>query len=317
MAQQFVYHMKGLTKTWPGGKKVLENVHLSFYPTAKIGVLGVNGSGKSTLLRIMAGIDTEFNGEGFITEGARVGYLPQEPHLDPDLGVRGNVMLGVAAKQDILNRYNELAMNYTDETADEMTKLQDEIEAKGLWDLDSQVEQAMDALGCPPDDADVAKLSGSERRRIALCRLLLEQPELLLLDEPTNHLDAETVNWLEGHLRSYPGAILIVTHDRYFLDNVTSWILELDRGRGIPYEGNYSSWLAQKQKRLEQEGREEEARMRSIEREREWIQASPRARQAKNKARFQRYEELVAKSADKASQTAQIVIPVAERLGQM
>jgi ATP-binding cassette ChvD family protein len=315
MAQQFVYHMKGLTKTWPGGKKVLENVHLSFYPTAKIGVLGVNGSGKSTLLRIMAGIDTEFNGEGFIAEGARVGYLPQEPHLDPDLGVRGNVMLGVAAKQDILNRYNELAMNYSDETADEMTRLQDEIEAQGLWDLDSQVEQAMDALGCPPDEADVDSLSGGERRRIALCRLLLEKPEMLLLDEPTNHLDAETVNWLEGHLRQYPGAILIVTHDRYFLDNVTGWILELDRGRGIPYEGNYSSWLKQKQKRLAQEGREEESRQRALEAESEWIASSPKARQTKSKARIQAYEELVQKQNDKAPSTAQIIIPVAERLG--
>jgi ATP-binding cassette ChvD family protein len=315
MAQQFVYHMKGLTKTWPGGKKVLENVHLSFYPTAKIGVLGVNGSGKSTLLRIMAGIDTEFNGEGFIAEGARVGYLPQEPHLDPDLGVRGNVMLGVAAKQDILNRYNELAMNYSDETADEMTRLQDEIEAQGLWDLDSQVEQAMDALGCPPDEADVDSLSGGERRRIALCRLLLEKPEMLLLDEPTNHLDAETVNWLEGHLRQYPGAILIVTHDRYFLDNVTGWILELDRGRGIPYEGNYSSWLKQKQKRLAQEGREEESRQRALEAESEWIASSPKARQTKSKARIQAYEELVQKQNDKAPSTAQIMIPVAERLG--
>jgi ATP-binding cassette ChvD family protein len=315
MAQQFVYHMKGLTKTWPGGKKVLENVHLSFYPTAKIGVLGVNGSGKSTLLRIMAGIDTEFNGEGFIAEGARVGYLPQEPHLDPDLGVRGNVMLGVAAKQDILNRYNELAMNYSDETADEMTRLQDEIEAQGLWDLDSQVEQAMDALGCPPDEADVDSLSGGERRRIALCRLLLEKPEMLLLDEPTNHLDAETVNWLEGHLRQYPGAILIVTHDRYFLDNVTGWILELDRGRGIPYEGNYSSWLKQKHKRLEQEGREEESRQRALEAESEWIASSPKARQTKSKARIQAYDELVKKQNDKAPTTAQIIIPVAERLG--
>ena len=228
-------------------------------------MLGVNGSGKSTLLRIMAGIDTEFTGEGFVAEGARVGYLPQEPHLDPALDVRGNVMLGVKEKQAILDRYNELAMNYSDETADEMTRLQDEIEAKGLWDLDSQVEQAMDALGCPPDDADVDKLSGGERRRVALCRLLLEKPDLLLLDEPTNHLDAETVNWLEGHLRNYPGAILIVTHDRYFLDNVTGWILELDRGRGIPYEGNYSAWLKQKQKRLragEQRGRGAPARAR-------------------------------------------------------
>ncbi|WP_158816417.1 energy-dependent translational throttle protein EttA [Methylocapsa sp. S129] len=315
MAQQFVYHMKGLTKTWPGGKKVLENVHLSFYPTAKIGVLGVNGSGKSTLLRIMAGIDTEFNGEGFIAEGARVGYLPQEPHLDPDLGVRGNVMLGVAEKQAILDRYNELAMNYSDETADEMTRLQDEIESQGLWDLDSQVEQAMDALGCPPDEADVDSLSGGERRRIALCRLLLEKPEMLLLDEPTNHLDAETVNWLEGHLRQYPGAILIVTHDRYFLDNVTGWILELDRGRGIPYEGNYSSWLKQKQKRLAQEGREEESRQRALEAESEWIASSPKARQTKSKARIQAYEELVQKQNDKAPTTAQIIIPVAERLG--
>ncbi len=315
-ARQFIYHMQGLTKTWPGGKKVLENVNLSFYPDAKIGVLGVNGSGKSTLLRIMAGLDTEFVGEGFVAEGARVGYLPQEPHLEPDLDVKGNAMLGVADKQAILDRYNELAMNYSDETADEMTRLQDEIEAKGLWDLDSQVDQAMDALGCPPDDADVTTLSGGERRRVALCRLLLEKPELLLLDEPTNHLDAETVNWLEGHLRNYPGAILIVTHDRYFLDNVTGWILELDRGRGIPYEGNYSSWLTQKQKRLEQEGREDVARQRALAEESEWIAASPKARQAKSKARIQAYEELVRKSSEKAPNTAQIVIPVAERLGQ-
>jgi len=316
MARQFVYHMQGLTKTYPGGKKVLENINLSFYPDAKIGVLGINGAGKSTLLRIMAGIDKEFVGEGFVAEGARVGYLPQEPHLDPALDVRGNVMLGVAAKKAILDRYNELAMNYSDETADEMTRLQDEIEAQGLWDLDSKVEQAMDALGCPADDSDVTKLSGGERRRVALCRLLLEEPELLLLDEPTNHLDAETVNWLEGHLRQYPGAILIVTHDRYFLDNVTGWILELDRGRGIPYEGNYSSWLKQKQKRLEQEGREEEARKRALEAESEWIASSPKARQAKSKARIQAYEELLKKQNEKAPSTAQIVIPVAERLGQ-
>ena len=315
MARQFIYHMQGLSKTWPGGKKVLDNVHLSFYPDAKIGVLGVNGSGKSTLLRIMAGLDKEFSGEGFVAEGARVGYLPQEPHLEPDLNVRENVMLGVAAKKDILDRYNDLAMNYSDETADEMTKLQDEIEAKNLWDLDSQVDQAMDALGCPPDDADVTKLSGGERRRVALCRLLLEQPELLLLDEPTNHLDAETVNWLEGHLREYPGAILIVTHDRYFLDNVTGWILELDRGKGIPYEGNYTNWLKQKQKRLSQESSEDKARARALEAESEWIAASPKARQAKSKARIQRYEELVAKSAEKAPTTAQIIIPIAERLG--
>jgi len=316
MARQFIYHMQGLNKTWPGGKKVLENIHLSFYPDAKIGVLGVNGSGKSTLLRIMAGMDTEFTGEAWAAEGARVGYLPQEPQLDPTLDVRGNVMLGVAAKQAILDRYNELAMNYSDETADEMMRLQDEIEAQGLWDLDSQVEQAMEALGCPADDADVSMLSGGERRRVALCKLLLEKPDLLLLDEPTNHLDAETVNWLEGHLRAYPGAILIVTHDRYFLDNVTGWILELDRGRGIPYEGNYTSWLGQKQKRLQQEASEDKARQRAIEAESEWISASPRARQAKSKARIARYDELVAKQNDKAPTSAQIIIPVAERLGQ-
>src|SRR5271169_6385367 len=315
-ARQFIYHMQGLGKTWPGGKKVLENINLSFYPDAKIGVLGVNGSGKSTLLRIMAGLDTEFVGEGFVAEGARVGYLPQEPQLDPALDVRGNAMLGVKDKQAILDRYNELAMNYSDDTADEMTRLQDEIEAKGLWDLDSQVEQAMDALGCPPDGADVATLSGGERRRVALCRLLLEKPDLLLLDEPTNHLDAETVNWLEGHLRAYPGAILIVTHDRYFLDNVTGWILELDRGKGIPYEGNYSSWLKQKQKRLEQEGREDVARQRALAEESEWIASSPRARQTKSKARIAAYDELVRKSNEKAPTAAQIVIPVSERLGQ-
>ena len=316
MAGQFVYHMQGLTKVYPGGKKVLDNVHLSFYPTAKIGVLGVNGSGKSTLLRIMGGIDTEFTGDGFVAEGARVGYLPQEPQLDPALGVRGNVMLGVARKQAILDRYNELAMNYSDETADEMTDLQDEIEAQGLWDLDAQVDQAMDALGCPAEDAEIETLSGGERRRVALCRLLLEKPEMLLLDEPTNHLDAETVSWLEGHLRAYPGAILIVTHDRYFLDNVTGWILELDRGRGIPYEGNYSTWLKQKQKRLLQEGREDEARMRALEAESEWISSSPKARQSKSKARIQRYEDLLAKSEERVPSITQIVIPVAERLGQ-
>jgi ATP-binding cassette ChvD family protein len=315
VARQFIYHMRGLSKTYAGGRKVLDDINLSFYPDAKIGVLGVNGAGKSTLLRIMAGLDGEFNGEAWAAEGARVGYLPQEPQLDPDKTVRENVLEGVAGSRAILERYNELAMNYSEETADEMTALQDEIEAKGLWDLDSRVDQAMDALRCPEDDADVSTLSGGERRRVALCRLLLEQPDLLLLDEPTNHLDAETVHWLEGHLRDYPGAILIVTHDRYFLDNVTGWILELDRGHGIPYEGNYSSWLEQKQKRLAQEGREEESRRRTIDREREWVAASPRARQAKSKARIQRYEELVARAAEKAPSTAQIVIPVAERLG--
>ncbi|KWV59734.1 ABC transporter ATP-binding protein [Bradyrhizobium macuxiense] len=314
MARQFIYFMQGLTKSYPT-RKVLDNIHLSFYPDAKIGVLGVNGSGKSTLLKIMAGLDKEYSGEAWVAEGARVGYLEQEPHLDPKLSVRENVMQGVAKQKAILDRYNELAVNYSDETADEMTKLQDEIEAQGLWDLDSKVDQAMDALRCPPDDADVTKLSGGERRRVALCRLLLDQPELLLLDEPTNHLDAESVSWLEGHLRNYPGAILIVTHDRYFLDNVTGWILELDRGRGIPYEGNYSSWLVQKQKRLEQEGREDAAHQKTLAREQEWVASSPKARQAKSKARYQRYEELLKKASEKQSQTAQIIIPVAERLG--
>ncbi|MCK1515750.1 energy-dependent translational throttle protein EttA [Bradyrhizobium sp. 190] len=315
MARQFVYFMQGLTKSYPT-RKVLDNVHLSFYPDAKIGVLGVNGSGKSTLLKIMAGLDKEYNGEAWVAEGARVGYLEQEPHLDPSKSVRENVMEGVAKQKAILDRYNELAMNYSDETADEMTKLQDEIEAAGLWDLDSKVDQAMDALRCPPDDADVTKLSGGERRRVALCKLLLDQPELLLLDEPTNHLDAESVSWLEGHLRNYPGAILIVTHDRYFLDNVTGWILELDRGKGIPYEGNYSSWLVQKQKRLEQEGREDAAHQKTLAREQEWIASSPKARQAKSKARYQRYEDLLKQASEKQTTTAQITIPVAERLGQ-
>ena len=314
--RQFIYHMQGLTKTYPPAKKVLDDIHLSFYPDAKIGVLGVNGSGKSTLLRIMAGIDKEFTGEAWVAEGARVGYLEQEPELDPNKTVRENVMEGVAAKKALLDRYNEIASNYSDETADEMAKLQDEIDSKNLWDLDSQVDLAMDALRCPSDEADVTKLSGGERRRVALCRLLLDQPDLLLLDEPTNHLDAESVNWLEGHLRNYPGAILIVTHDRYFLDNVTGWILELDHGRGIPYQGNYTSWLTQKQKRLEQEGREDEARRRTLEREQEWVQSSPKARQAKSKARYQRYEELLQIANAKVNTVAQITIPVAERLGQ-
>jgi ATP-binding cassette ChvD family protein len=308
--------MQGLTKTYPPSKKVLDNIHLSFYPDAKIGVLGVNGSGKSTLLRIMAGIDKEFTGEGWVADGAHVGYLEQEPQLDAKKTARENVMEGVAAKKALLDRYNEIASNYSDDTAEEMAKLQDKIDSQNLWDLDSQVDQAMDALRCPPDDADVTKLSGGERRRVALCRLLLDQPELLLLDEPTNHLDAESVNWLEGHLRNYPGAILIVTHDRYFLDNVTGWILELDHGRGIPYEGNYTSWLGQKQKRMEQEQREDEARQRTLQRESEWISSSPKARQAKSKARYQRYEDLLKIANAKQNTVAQITIPVVERLGQ-
>src|SRR2546430_257658 len=292
MARQFIYHMQGLSKTYPGNRKILEDINLSFYPDAKIGVLGVNGSGKSTLVRIMAGIDTEFAGEAWAAEGARVGYLEQEPQLDAEKSVRENVMEGVAPQKAILDRYNELAANYSDESADEMTKLQDEIEAKGLWDLDSKVDLAMDALRCPPDDADVTKLSGGERRRVALCRLLLDQPDLLLLDEPTNHLDAESVNWLERHLRNYPGAILIVTHDRYFLDNVTGWILELDRTRGIPYEGNYSAWLSQKQKRLQMEEKTEKARQRTIAAELDWVRQNPKGRQTKQKGRLPNFEAL-------------------------
>ncbi len=316
MARQFIYHMSGLTKTYSGGRKVLEDIHLSFYPDAKIGVLGPNGAGKSTLLRIMAGLDTEFNGEAWLAEGATVGYLPQEPALDENKDVLGNVLEGVAEKKAILERYNELMMNYSEETAEEGAKLQDIIDAQNLWDLDSQVEQAMEALRCPPADADVRTLSGGERRRVALTRLLLSKPDLLLLDEPTNHLDAETVAWLEHHLREYPGAILIVTHDRYFLDNVTGWILELDRGRGIPYEGNYTAYLEAKAKRLEQEEREEAARLRALSREREWIAASPRARQAKSKARIRAYDELLKANEErlKVSQ-AQIVIPPGPRLG--
>ncbi|GLK66662.1 energy-dependent translational throttle protein EttA [Hansschlegelia plantiphila] len=314
MAREFIYHMSGVSKAF-GPKKTLDNIHLSFYPDAKIGILGPNGAGKSTLLKIMAGIDKEYTGEAWAAKGARIGYLAQEPQLDPAKTVRENVMEGVASKTAILERYNELAMNYSDETADEMTELQDKIEALGLWDLDSKVDQAMEALRCPPDDWDVVKLSGGEKRRVALCQLLLSEPELLLLDEPTNHLDAETVSWLENHLRNYPGAILIVTHDRYFLDNVTSWILEIDRGRGIPYEGNYSAWVVQKQKRMIQENRVEEALQRTLQREQEWMGNSPKARQAKNKARIQRYDDLVAKASEGGPTTAQIVIPIAERLG--
>ncbi|RVI64304.1 energy-dependent translational throttle protein EttA [Sinorhizobium meliloti] len=316
MARQFIYHMAGLNKAY-GNKKVLENIHLSFYPEAKIGILGPNGAGKSTVLRIMAGLDTEYTGEAWVAEGARVGYLAQEPQLDPQKTVLENVMEGVAAKKAILDRYNELMMNYSDETADEGAKLQDVIDSQNLWDLDSQVEMAMEALRCPPGDAEVTNLSGGEKRRVALCKLLLSQPELLLLDEPTNHLDAETIAWLEKHLREYPGAVLMVTHDRYFLDNVTGWILELDRGRGIPYEGNYSAYLQSKAKRMAQEGREEVARQKAISREQEWISSSPKARQAKSKARIRAYDELVEAAADRRPGDAQIVIPVGERLGQV
>ncbi|GMV63472.1 MAG: energy-dependent translational throttle protein EttA [Parvibaculum sp.] len=312
---QYVYVMDRLSKTYPGGKQVLKDIRLSFFPGVKIGVVGLNGAGKSTLLRIMAGVDTDFTGEAWAAEGAKVGYLQQEPELDPALNVLGNVMEGAAEKKALVDRYNELAMNYSDETAEEMAKLQDIIDAQNLWDLDSQVEMAMDALRCPDPEADVNNLSGGERRRVALCRLLLAAPDLLLLDEPTNHLDAESIAWLQNYLKEYTGTVVMVTHDRYFLDNVTGWILELDRGSGIPYEGNYSSWLEQKEKRLEQEGRQEEAKQRTLARELEWIRQSPKARQAKSKARISAYDELLAEAGKQQEGRAQIVIPAGPRLG--
>ncbi|MEM9910562.1 MAG: energy-dependent translational throttle protein EttA [Pseudomonadota bacterium] len=312
---QYVYHMQGVSKTYPGGKKCFENIHLNFLPGVKIGVVGVNGAGKSTLMRIMAGLDTEFSGEAWAAEGAKVGYLPQEPKLNESLNVRDNVMLGVAGKKAKLDRFNELAMNYSDETADEMANLQDQIDSENLWDLDAQVDVSMEALRCPPDDADVATLSGGERRRVALCKLLLEAPAMLLLDEPTNHLDAETIAWLQQHLIDYKGTILIVTHDRYFLDDITGWILELDRGRGIPYEGNYSAWLEQKAKRLAQEAREDKSRQKTLERELEWMRQGQKARQAKSKARIAAYEDLANQSEREKITRAQIVIPRGPRLG--
>jgi ATP-binding cassette ChvD family protein len=314
---QYVYVMNRLSKTYAGGKQVLKDITLAFLPGAKIGVVGVNGSGKSTLLRIMAGEETEFVGEAWAAEGVSVGYLPQEPALDDTKDVAGNAMQGVAEKKAKLDRYNELAMNYSDDTADEMAQLQDLIDGQGLWDLDAQVEQAMDALRCPPGETQVKTLSGGERRRVALCRLLLAKPDILLLDEPTNHLDAESVAWLEHHLRDYAGTVIMVTHDRYFLDNITEWTLELDRGSGIPYKGSYSSWLEQKTKRLEVEGKQDEARESTLARELDWIRASPKARQAKSKARIRAYEEMLAESARDKGGKAQITIPPGPRLGDL
>ena len=314
-AYQYVYHMSDVSKTYPGGKKTFENIHLNFLPGVKIGVVGVNGAGKSTLLKIMAGLDKDFSGEAWAAEGAKVGYLPQEPELDSALSVRDNVMLGVAEKKAKLDRFNELAMNYSDETADEMAALQDEIDSQNLWDLDSQIDVAMEALRCPPDEADVTSLSGGEKRRVALCKLLLEAPDMLLLDEPTNHLDAETIAWLQQHLIDYKGTILVVTHDRYFLDDITGWILELDRGRGIPYEGNYSAWLEQKAKRLQQEAREDKSRQKTLERELDWIRQGAKARQAKQKARINAYNDLANQSEREKINRAQIVIPNGPRLG--
>ncbi len=314
-SNQYVYHMDGVSKTYPGGKKVFENVRLSFLPGVKIGVVGVNGTGKSSLMRIMAGQDKDFQGEAWAAAGAKVGYLSQEPELDDDLTVRQNVMLGVSDKQAILDRYNELAMNYSDETAEEMAKLQDEIDAQNLWDLDSRVDIALEALRCPPDDASPANLSGGERRRVALCKLLLDAPDMLLLDEPTNHLDAETIAWLQKHLIDYKGTCLIVTHDRYFLDDITGWILELERGRSIPYEGNYSSWVEQKAKRLAQEAKEDKSRTKTLERELEWMRSGAKARQSKSKARIAAYHEMADRSEKERVGKAQIIIPNGPRLG--
>ncbi len=314
-APQYVYTMQKLSKTYPGGKQVLKDIHLSFLPDAKIGVVGVNGSGKSTLLKVMAGVEKEFQGEAWAADGIKVGYLPQEPQLHPDMDVLGNAMEGVAEKKAMLDRYNELAMNYSDETADEMARLQDIIDGQNLWDLDAQVEQALQAMNCPPPHASVENLSGGERRRVALTKLLLARPDILLLDEPTNHLDAETTDWLQHYLENYPGCVILVTHDRYFLDSITSWTLELDRGQGIPYKGNYSSWLEQKAKRSAQESREEEAKQRTMQRELEWIRASPKARQAKSKARITAYEKLAEEAGRDQVGRAQIQIPTGPRLG--
>jgi len=324
-AYQYIYVMKGLSKTYPGGRQVLNDIWLSFLPGAKIGVLGLNGAGKSTLLRVMAGEERDFSGEAWAAEGAQVGFLPQEPVLDPDKDVFGNVIEGLAETKALLDRFEAVSARFTEELSPEemdaliaeQGELQEKIDHADAWDLDRTVEIAMDALRCPPGEASVATLSGGERRRVALCRLLLQRPDLLLLDEPTNHLDAESVAWLQRFLRDYPGTVVTVTHDRYFLDEVAGWILELDRGRGIPFEGNYSGWLEQKQARLETEGKAEEARRRTLERELEWVRASPRARQAKSKARVSAYENLVAQSREKAPETAQIVLPPGPRLGDL
>ena len=314
---QYVYHMNKLSKTYPGGKTVLKDINLSFFPGAKIGVVGLNGAGKSTLLKVMAGEVDDFLGEAWPAEGIKVGYLKQEPVLDASKDVLGNAMEGVAEKKALLDRYNEIAANYTDETADEMAKLQDEIDAQNLWDLDAQVEQALDAMRCPPGDASVTKLSGGEKRRVALTKLLLAKPDILLLDEPTNHLDAESVAWLERYLKEYTGCVILVTHDRYFLDNITEWTLELDRGQGVPYKGNYSSWLEQKAKRLEVEKGQEEGKSRALKRELEWIKSSPKARQAKSKARIQAYDKLVEEAGREDAGKASFTIAPGPRLGEL
>ncbi len=322
---QYIYVMKQLSKTFQGGRELMKDISLSFLPGAKIGVLGANGAGKSTLLKIMAGIETEYNGEAWAAEGARVGFLPQEPELDPSKDVEGNAMEGVGEIKDLIDRFNDVSAKFAEPMDDdemntlleEQGALQEQIDAVNGWEIERTVEMAMDALRCPPGDADVSTLSGGEKRRVALCRLLLQKPDLLLLDEPTNHLDAESVAWLELHLQEYPGTVVAITHDRYFLDNVAGWILELDRGRGIPYEGNYSAWLEQKQKRLAQEEKTEQARQRTLSNELEWIRQSPRARQAKSKARITAYEKLKSEADEKTPDTAQIIIPQGPRLGDL
>ena len=322
---QYIYVMNGLSKTFTGGREILKDVRLSFFPGAKIGVLGVNGSGKSTLLKIMAGIDTEFVGEAWAADGIKIGYLAQEPDLDPSKDVHGNILDGLGETKDLVDRFNAVSARFAEEMTDdemndllaEQAELQEKIDAADAWDLDRKVDIAMDALRCPAGDSDVTQLSGGERRRVALCQLLMSTPDLLLLDEPTNHLDAESVAWLQRFLHDFPGTVVTVTHDRYFLDEVAGWILEIDRGRGIPYEGNYTGWLIQKQKRLEQEGRQEASRMRTLNQELEWVRSSPRARQAKSKARITAFEDLFAQSKEKAPDSAQIVIPAAERLGNV
>lgn len=322
---QYIYVMKQLSKTFQGGRELFKNISLSFFPGAKIGVLGANGAGKSTLLKIMAGLETEFNGEAWSADGARVGFLPQEPELDPEKNVEANVMEGVGEVRDLIDRFNEVSAKFAEPIDDdemnmlleEQGDLQEKIDAVNGWEIGRTVEMAMDALRCPPGDADVTKLSGGEKRRVALCRLLLQKPDLLLLDEPTNHLDAESVAWLELHLQEYPGTVVAITHDRYFLDNVAGWILELDQGHGIPYEGNYSSWLELKRKRMEQAEKQEVARQRTLANELEWIRQSPRARQAKSKARITAFEKLQVEAAEKTPDTAQIIIPQGPRLGNL
>lgn len=314
---QYTFVIEQLSKSWPGGKELFSNINLSFLPNAKIGIVGVNGAGKSTFLKIMAGIEKDYTGEAWAADGISLGYLPQEPVLDEDLNVYENVTLGLKDQKDLLDRYNELAVNYSDENADELAELQNEIESKDLWDLDSKVNQALEALRCPEPDKNVSNLSGGEKRRIAICQLLLKHPDILLLDEPTNHLDAETVAWLENYLKNYQGTIVLITHDRYFLNNITEWILELDRGKGIPYEGNYTSWLGQKQKRIALESKQDNSRLKRLKSELDWISSSPKARQAKSKARIKSYNELKDSEVKQSNGEPQIIIPKAPRLGDM